>query len=371
MVENLSFFGKEFFIIKVKIMINQFKTYTVESVTSGHPDKICDQISDAILDACLEKDPESRVAVETFGSHGFLVVGGEVTTRAKIDFKKISEEVYQKIGYRDKLKIKVNVFCQSPDISQGVDTGGAGDQGIMYGYATDETKEFLPEGVVLAHTIVQELERLRKSGLVLWLRPDGKSQVTFSKNKLKKILISCQHKENISQKEIRKTLERKIIRPLVKSLKGIEILVNPTGSFVQGGFFADTGLTGRKIMVDTYCGLINHGGGCFSGKDPSKVDRSGAYMARFAAKNIVAHGIAKECLVAVSYAIGKADPLMIEAVDEKGMDISKIVKEKFDFRPRKIIENLSLLRPIYFKTAAYGHFGRSEFPWEKIMKNLL
>jgi S-adenosylmethionine synthetase len=348
-------------------MIYKSKMHTVESVTSGHPDKICDQISDAILDACLAKDPNSRVAVESFGGHGFLVIGGEVTTKAKVNFKKIAEKVYREIGYRDKLKVKVNVVCQSPDIAQGVDTGGAGDQGIMYGYATNETREFLPKGVVLVHKIAEGLERLRTEEKIPWLRPDGKSQVTFNGNKLKTILVSCQHSEKVTQKEIKKTLINKLIRPLVGNTEGIEILVNPTGKFIQGGFFADTGLTGRKIMVDTYCGLVPHGGGCFSGKDPSKVDRSAAYMARFAAKNIVARGLAKKCLVSVSYAIGKAEPLMVSATDEKGRDISKLVRKKFDFRPRAIIQKLNLLRPIYQKTAAYGHFGKPDFPWEQII----
>ena len=347
-------------------MSGKLKEYTVESVTVGHPDKVCDQISDAILDDCLRQDPRSRVAVESFGGHGFLVIGGEITSRAKINFSRIAREVYQKIGYQDELKIKVNVVCQSPDIALGVDTGGAGDQGVMYGYATNETEEFLPKGIVLVHKLAKSLENLRQSKKAKWLRPDGKAQVTLKNNRLKTILISCQHEEKVKQSEIRKNLIKKIIEPLVGSTKDIEILINPTGKFVQGGFAADTGLTGRKLMVDTYGGLIPHGGGCFSGKDPSKVDRSAAYMARFAAKNIVANGLAKECLVSVSYAIGKAEPLMVRATDEKGKDISNFVRKKFDFRPRAIIEKLDLLRPIYQETAAYGHFGKSNLPWEKI-----
>lgn len=262
----------------------------------------------------------------------------------------------------------MNIVQQSPDIAHGVDVGGAGDQGIMYGYAVCETKEFLPKGVVLAHKLASGLERLRVEEKVSWLRPDGKSQVTFQGGKIKNILISCQHREDVSQKEIRRVLIEKLIKPLIGNLRGVEIFINPTGKFIQGGFFADTGLTGRKIMVDTYCGLAPHGGGCFSGKDPSKVDRSAAYMARFAAKNIVAWGVAKECLVSVSYAIGKSEPLMVSAIDEKGRDISKIVRKKFDFRPRAIIERLDLLRPIYRQTAAYGHFGKSDLPWEQIIK---
>ena len=349
-------------------MFNNTKIYTVESVTSGHPDKICDQISDAILDECLAQDPKSRVAIESFGGHNLLLVGGEVTTNADVDFKKIAEDVYRKIGYEDDLKIITNISYQSPDIAQGVDTGGAGDQGIMYGYATDETKEFLPKGVVLAHKLTKGLEILRKNKEILWLRPDGKSQVTMQDGKIRSILISCQHDENVSQEEIRKTIIEKLIKPIVGDINNVEILVNPTGKFVRGGFSADTGLTGRKIMVDTYGGLIPHGGGCFSGKDPSKVDRSAAYMARFAAKNIVANNLAKECLVSVSYAIGKAEPLMVEIINEKGENLSNIIKHKFDFRPRTIIETLDLLRPIYSRTASYGHFGKSDLPWEKIIK---
>jgi len=349
-------------------MFNNTRVYTVESVTSGHPDKICDQISDAILDECLSQDPKSRVAIESFGGHNLLLIGGEITTSADVDFKKIAQDVYRKIGYQDDLKIITNITSQSPDIAQGVDNGGAGDQGIMYGYATDETKEFLPKGVVLVHKLTKGLEVLRKNNQIPWLRPDGKSQVTMQDGKIKSILISCQHNEDVSQEEIRKTIIEKLIKPIIGDINNIEILVNPTGKFVMGGFSADTGLTGRKIMVDTYGGLIPHGGGCFSGKDPSKVDRSAAYMARFAAKNIVANNLAKECLVSVSYAIGRVEPLMIEVIDEKGEDLSNIIKDKFDFRPRAIIERLDLLRPIYSRTASYGHFGKTDLPWEKIIE---
>jgi S-adenosylmethionine synthetase len=349
-------------------MFNNAKIYTVESVTSGHPDKMCDQISDAILDECLAQDPKSRVAIESFGGHNLLLVGGEITTNANVDFKKIAEDVYRKIGYEDDLKIITNITFQSPDIAQGVDTGGAGDQGIMYGYATDETKEFLPRGVVLVHKLTKGLETLRKNNEIPWLKPDGKSQVTMQDGKIRSILISCQHDENVSQEEIERTIIEKLIKPIVGNISGIEILVNPTGKFIKGGFSADTGLTGRKIMVDTYGGLIPHGGGCFSGKDPSKVDRSAAYMARFAAKNIVANNLAKECLVSVSYAIGRVEPLMVEIINEKGEDLSGAIKDKFDFKPRSIIETLDLLRPIYSRTASYGHFGKSDLPWEKIIK---
>jgi S-adenosylmethionine synthetase len=344
-------------------------TYTVESVTCGHPDKVCDQISDAVLDECLRQDPKSRVGVETFGSHGHLVLGGEVTTKAKIDYKKIAAKVYKEIGYTKKLDIQVFIVQQSPDIAQGVDTGGAGDQGIMYGFATDETPEFLPKGVVLVHKLAKGLEKLRTSGEVKWLRPDGKTQITFHKGKIKTVLVSCQHDKKVEHAEIKKTITEELILPIIGvEAKGVEILVNPTGRFVQGGFEADAGLTGRKIMVDTYGGLITHGGGCFSGKEPMKVDRSAAYMCRFVAKNLVANGFAKECLVSVAYAIGHIDPLMVYAVNEKGKDLSSIVHKHFDFRPRAIIERLNLLRPIYRQTAAYGHFGKIGLPWEEVIK---
>ena len=344
--------------------------YTVESVTSGHPDKVCDQISDAILDACLKQDPKSRVAVETFGGHGKLIIGGEVTSTANVDYAQIARDVYKGIGYDENLEIIVNVVTQSSNIAMGVDTGGAGDQGIMYGYATDETKEFLPKGVVLAHKLASGLEKARKSGEIKWLRPDGKTQVTYSNGELQTVLVSTQHSKDVSQEEIKKEITEKIINPLLtdEEKKIVKILVNPTGLFVQGGFEADTGLTGRKLMVDTYGGLIPHGGGCFSGKDSTKVDRSAAYMARFAAKNLVAAGYGKECLVSVAYAIGMAEPLMIEAINEKGEDLAEIVKKNFDFRPKAIIERLGLQNPIFQQTAAYGHFGEDNLPWEKIEK---
>ncbi len=348
--------------------------YTVESVTSGHPDKICDQISDAILDAYLALDPKSRVAVEVFGGHGKLVIGGEVTSKGKVDYVKIAREVYKKIGYNDALEISAHIVTQSPDIAMGVDTGGAGDQGIQYGFATDETPEFLPKGVVLVHQLAQRLEEARKNTKgnigIKWLRPDGKTQVTYADGKLNTVLVSTQHEPKIKHETIKKEITEKIIHPLLSAeeKKKVKILVNPTGQFIQGGFTADTGLTGRKIMVDTYGGLIPHGGGCFSGKDATKVDRSGAYMARFAAKNLVAAGYGKEIIVSVAYAIGLAEPLMIEAVNEKGEDLSKIVRQNFDFKPQAIIERLGLRNPIYFQTATYGHFGKKNLPWERIEK---
>jgi S-adenosylmethionine synthetase len=344
------------------------KTYTVESVTSGHPDKVCDQISDAVLDECLRQDKFSRVAVESFGGHRLLVVGGEVTSNAKVDYEAIARKIYKDIGYEQELKVLINVVQQSPDIAQGVDVGGAGDQGIMYGFATEETPEFLPFAIVKVHALAKGLENLRKSGEILWLKPDGKTQITVENNKVKTILVSTQHDEKISQEEIKKVLTEKLIKPVMGNIEGVEILVNPTGKFVQGGFEADTGLTGRKIMVDTYCGLITHGGGAFSGKDPTKVDRSGAYMARFVAKNLVANGFAKQCLVSVAYAIGKAEPLMVEAINEKDESLAEIGKKNFDFKPLAIIERLNFRRPIYLETATYGHFGKADLPWEQIIK---
>lgn len=343
------------------------KLYTVESVTLGHPDKVCDQVSDAILDACLEQDPMSRVAIETFGNHGEFNIGGEVTTNAKVDYAAIAQQVYKDAGYDAPLSIHVHVVQQSPDIAMGVDTGGAGDQGIMYGFATDETPEFLPRGIVLVHQLTEGLEKLRRSGEIKWLRPDGKAQVTMMDGKVQTVLISTQHAEEVTQEEIKQTLTEKLIAPLVEDVTSINILVNPTGRFVQGGFDSDTGLTGRKLMVDTYGGLIPHGGGCFSGKDPSKVDRSGAYMARYVAKNLVANGFARECLVSVAYAIGKAEPLMVEALDENGKSLRDIAMKHFDFRPRSIMETLKLRRPIYRKTAKYGHFGKAGLPWEEVI----
>ena len=347
--------------------------YTVESVTSGHPDKVCDQISDAILDAYLTLDPMSRVAVEAFGGHGKLVIGGEVTSKGKVDYVKIARDVYKEIGYDNKdkeLEISAHIVTQSPDIALGVDKGGAGDQGTMYGFATDETPEFLPKGVVLVHKLAKSLEEARKKSEIKWLRPDGKTQVTYSNGKLHTVLVSAQHTPDVKIEEIKKEITEKIIYPLLspEEKKTVKILINPTGKFVVGGFESDTGLTGRKIMVDTYGGIIPHGGGCFSGKDATKVDRSGAYMARYVAKNLVANGYGKEVLVSVAYAIGMAEPLMIEAINEKGEDLSELVKKNFDFKPLAIIEKLGLRKPIFRQTATYGHFGKPNLPWEKIEK---
>ncbi|MEY4723620.1 MAG: hypothetical protein RLZZ324_1133 [Candidatus Parcubacteria bacterium] len=340
---------------------------TVESVTEGHPDKVCDQIADAILDAYLARDPGARVAVEVFGSHGVLMIGGEVTSAAEVDYAAIASKVYRDIGYDDDLEIFTNVEEQSPDIARGVDPGGAGDQGIMYGYATIETPEFLPLPVVQAQRLARGLADLRRSHPEFsWLLPDGKTQITMDKGRVKNLLISCQHKEGMERMEMRKLLVKHLVSAVVPDMDGAELLVNPTGLFTRGGFAADTGLTGRKLMVDTYGGLIPHGGGAFSGKDPSKVDRSAAYMARFAAKNLVANGYAKTCLVSVAYAIGREQPLMLRAMGGAGQDLTGELVKRFDFRPRAIMEKLSLRRPIYKPTAAYGHFGRDEFPWEMI-----
>lgn len=349
-------------------MLHLLNRYTTESVTSGHPDKVCDQISDAILDACLEQDPRSRVAVETFGSHGTLMIGGEVTTNAKVNYKKIAEDVYRSIGYKEKLDILVKVAQQSGNIAQGVDTGGAGDQGIMYGYATDETKEMLPLGVVLCHALARRLEKLRRDTTLSWIKPDGKTQVTISKGKVLTALCSTQHAKSVSQEQIRKDLIKHLFTPVLGSVKGVEILVNPTGKFEVGGFAADAGLTGRKIQVDTYGGLAPHGGGAFSGKDATKVDRSAAYMCRFVAKNLVANGYGKKVLVSVAYAIGRVEPVMVEAFNDKGKNLTNVVNKHFDFRPRAIIERLDLRKPIYRETAAYGHFGVKGRSWEEVVK---
>lgn len=341
--------------------------YTVESVTEGHPDKVCDQISDAILDACLTQDPKSRVAVESFGAHGLLVIGGELTTDAVIDAKKIARKIYGEIGYEDDIEIIERIVQQSPDIAMGVDHDGAGDQGIMYGYATNETPEYLPRGITLVHRLTKGLADLRKTSELPWLRPDGKAQVTIENGKVRTVLISTQHEERVDQKTIRAALIDKLIRPIIGESDRVEILVNPTGRFVQGGFEADTGLTGRKLMVDTYGGLVAHGGGAFSGKDATKVDRSAAYMARYVAKNLVANGYADEATVSVAYAIGHPEPLMVRATGGDGRDLSDVVKKRFDFRPKAIIQQLGLRRPLYRETARYGHFGKVGLPWEEII----
>ncbi len=342
---------------------------TVESVTEGHPDKVCDQVSDAVLDEFLRRDPFARVAVEAFGCHGVLIVGGEVTSTTDVDVERIARNVYAQVGYTEELDVLVHLEKQSPDIAQGVDPGGAGDQGIMYGYATNETPEMLPRPVVYAHALTKRLADLRRHDpLFAWLRPDGKAQVTMDGNRVCSVLVSTQHDPDISAAEIRALITESLIAQVIGDIEGVEILVNPTGRFVLGGFAADTGLTGRKLMVDTYGGLLPHGGGAFSGKDPTKVDRSATYMARFAAKNLVANGLAKNVLVSVAYAIGRAEPLMLVAKTGDGKDLSAVLQKQFDFRPAAIIERLDLRRPIYRQTAAYGHFGRPELPWEQVVR---
>ena len=371
---------------------------TSESVTEGHPDKICDQISDAILDEYLRQDPDSRVAVETMVTTGFVVVAGEVTSKANFD-KNSQEELIRKIireiGY-DKPELEfdsisceiiLKLHAQSPNISQGVlatddKEQGAGDQGLMFGFATNETKELMPMPIILAHKLTKKLADVRKSKELPWVRPDGKSQVSvqYEDGKPKKIdtiVISTQHSPEISNDEITKSIIEKVIKPVCGNLwnDDIKIHVNPTGKFEIGGQHGDAGLTGRKIIVDTYGGQGRHGGGAFSGKDPSKVDRSACYMCRYIAKNIVAAGLAEKCEVQVAYAIGVAEPvsLMVNTFETGKIpdeDIENIVRKNFDIRPASIISQLDLKKPIYLKTAAYGHFGRTEpeFRWEKTDK---
>jgi len=343
------------------------KTYSVESVRAGHPDKVCDQISDAILDECLRQDEQSRVAVECYGSHGLMVVGGEVTTKGWVDVHGIVTRTLKAIGYDNHYGIVSNIVAQSPEIAAGVDTGGAGDQGIMYGYATAATDDFLPAGVGLVHSIVRKLDEINHSKKKSGILPDGKAEVIMTDGKVSNLVVSTQHSADLSLADLQHKVEEEVLLPLGIDLASVDVLVNPAGPFSSGGFDADTGLTGRKIMVDTYGGLVPHGGGCFSGKDATKVDRSAAYMARFAAKNIVANHLAKECLISIAYAIGKAEPIMLEAVNEAGESMASLLKEKFDFRPQAIIERLSLRRPLYQGTAVYGHFGRNDVPWEEII----
>ncbi len=372
--------------------------FTSESVTEGHPDKVCDQISDAILDEYLKQDPNSRVAVETMATTGFVAVAGEVTSKAKFD-KTAQEELVRKIireiGYdkpelefdANSCEIMLRLHAQSPHISQGVTATedkqqGAGDQGLMFGYASDETEELMPMPIILAHKLTKKLADVRKSKELLWLRPDGKSQVSVQyedglPKKIETIVISTQHSPDVSNDEITKAMTEKVIKPVCGNLwnEDITIHVNPTGKFEIGGPHADTGLTGRKIIVDTYGGQGRHGGGAFSGKDPSKVDRSACYMCRYIAKNIVAAGLAKKCEVQVAYVIGVAEPvsLMINTFETGKIpeeDIENIVRKHFDMRPSAIISHLDLKKPIYRKTASYGHFGRNEpeFRWEKTDK---
>ena len=372
--------------------------FTSESVSEGHPDKVADLISDAILDAILEHDPVARVAAETLTSTNLVVLGGEITTIAKVDYEQVVRDTLEFIGYDNidygidykTCEVQIKYGIQSPDIAQGVDGAfddpldqGAGDQGLMFGFASNESDQFMPLPIHLAHRLVERQSFIRKKGILNWLRPDAKSQVTMQyidgkPERIDTIVLSTQHAPEISLKDLREAVIEEIIKPVIPEglIKGkINYLINPTGRFVIGGPQGDCGLTGRKIIVDSYGGAAPHGGGAFSGKDPTKVDRSAAYAARYVAKNIVASGLADKCLVQVAYAIGVAKPtsIMVDSFgtaklsDEK---LSKIVMENFDLRPKGIVNMLDLLRPIYKKTAAYGHFGRTEpeFSWEKIDK---
>lgn len=372
--------------------------FTSESVSEGHPDKLADQVSDSILDAILAQDPTARVAAETLANTGLIVLAGEITTTANVDYIKVARETIKRIGYDNTeygidykgCAVLVAYDKQSPDIAQGVDNAnddpldqGAGDQGLMFGYAVDETPQLMPLPIWLSHRLMERQAQLRKDGRLPWLRPDAKSQVTIQyvdgkPYKIDTVLVSTQHAPEMSLDRIREAVIEEIIKPMLPKelIKGdIKFLVNPTGRFVVGGPQGDCGLTGRKIIVDTYGGAAPHGGGAFSGKDPSKVDRSAAYAGRYVAKNIVAAGLASRCLVQVSYAIGVAQPtsIMVETYGTGKVSdevLKQLVLEHFDLRPKGIVKMLDLLRPIYTKTAAYGHFGRDEpeFTWEAIDK---
>jgi S-adenosylmethionine synthetase len=362
--------------------------FTSESVTEGHPDKIADQISDAILDACLEQDPYSRVAAETLTATGLVVIAGEITTKAYVDFQTLVRGVVASIGYDNALygfdsntcAVISSINRQSGDIAQGVDTGGAGDQGMMFGYATDETPELMPAAISLAHKLTRRLSEVRNNGRLSYLRPDGKSQVTveYDENgkptRIDAVVISTQHAEHIPNEELRSDILKHVIQAVLPAEwldENTKYHINPTGRFVIGGPMGDTGLTGRKIIVDTYGGAGRHGGGAFSGKDPTKVDRSAAYLARYIAKNIVAAKLASKCEVQLAYAIGVAEPVSV-LVETFGTGkassktLTELVRKNFSLTPKGIIESLKLRRPIYRKTAAYGHFGRTEpeFTWE-------
>jgi len=360
--------------------------FTSESVTEGHPDKIADQISDAILDSMLKEDPFSRVACETMVTTGLAIVAGEITTRTYVDIPGVVRDTVKEIGYTrakygfdyETCGVMTSIDKQSPDIAQGVDTGGAGDQGLMFGFACDETEELMPLPIMLAHKICMQLSDVRKSEILPYLRPDGKSQVTieydgFKPVKVDTVVVSTQHADDIKLSDLKEDMVEKVIKPVIpKHLlddEDITYHINPTGRFVVGGPMGDCGLTGRKIIVDTYGGSGRHGGGCFSGKDPSKVDRSAAYAARWVAKNIVASGAASRCELQLAYAIGVVEPVSV-SVNTYGTgavpdsELEKIVRKTFDLTPKGIMEALNLRKPIYKSTAAYGHFGRNGFSWE-------
>ena len=362
--------------------------FTSESVTEGHPDKLCDYISDSILDECLEQDENSRVAVETFAANNNITIAGQLTTTANINIEQIVRDTIKEIGFDNAsvdmdyrtCNINIDIAKQSPDIAMGVDIGGAGDQGIMFGYACDETENYMPYAINMAHKLAKRVSEVRRTKEIPYLRPDAKTQVTVEyvdniPKRIETILISTQHNDGIEQEIIKRDLiEKVIIKVIPENMidENTKIYVNPTGRFVIGGPLGDTGLTGRKIIVDTYGGYARHGGGCFSGKDASKVDRSAAYMLRHIAKNIVANGYAKRCEIQVSYAIGMKEPLSIY-VNTFGTgtkqyeEIIDIIKEKFDLTPAGIINYLDLKKPIYKKTTNYGHFGKNDLPWEKII----
>ncbi|MEZ7718768.1 MULTISPECIES: methionine adenosyltransferase [Haemophilus] len=368
--------------------------FTSESVSEGHPDKIADQISDAVLDEILKQDPKARVACETYVKTGMALVGGEITTSAWVDIENLTRQVIADIGYNHSdmgfdahsCAVLNAIGKQSPDINQGVDRAdpleqGAGDQGIMFGYATNETDVLMPAPITYAHRLMEQQAKVRKSGKLDWLRPDAKSQLTFiyEGNQIKGIdavVLSTQHAESVSQKEVYEGVMEEIIKPILPNewlSQKTKYFINPTGRFVIGGPMGDCGLTGRKIIVDTYGGAARHGGGAFSGKDPSKVDRSAAYAARYVAKNIVAAGLADRCEIQLSYAIGVAEPtsIMVETFGTGKVSnevLVRLIRENFDLRPYGLIKMLDLIRPIYRETAAYGHFGRSHFPWEQTDK---